>query len=491
MYLLLLLVVFPAEHAKLFLGIIVHHPVTRQAVTVVRSMFDIPAKILVEPKKSFVDASPRTPPPIETNPSAATYEPSPMKKHDPIVSRYLELAPSASATTSSEPASGETVDTSEPMELDEEVKSSHIEEVKPLEKEEKKPTVSKTKEVSVPDLIKLVQSLPSHQQEVLGLKPKKGDKPSVASLADPRLSRAKSQAVVEPVAASPSTAIPYPAKTGTIEIKPIKTILADVSKPPPVLSDVIKLSSSNVDTFKPFPTLPTDVTRPPPNFVSSFKAETAVPSSTAAVPATTGTEVEESDDSGFGFSKKFIENLSKIEFPAGLKEALKSINASSEPSPRKAQPMVDVSKPPPGPPHTTTGLGGPHNGPSHPIPAAGPVKMPLLSTPHPNVPPPMAGQFAPGPMRPGMNVPPPNMARPPFPLPNNGQRPMFRPIFPPLGMQHKEPGLSFGERPQPGDFRPTGGTQWNGPPDINRNRSGADHGATFQRNDGMSANVTF
>lgn len=123
-------------------------------------------------KPSFVDASPRTPPPIETNPATATYEPSPIRKHDPIVSRYLELAPTASAPAV-EPTAVEAVDTSEPMELDEEVKSSHIEEVKPLEKEERKEVALKDKSVS--QLMKIAQSLPSETLKALGLKtsPKK------------------------------------------------------------------------------------------------------------------------------------------------------------------------------------------------------------------------------------------------------------------------------------------------------------------------------
>ncbi|GAV05596.1 hypothetical protein RvY_15700 [Ramazzottius varieornatus] len=439
-------VVFPAEHPKLFLGIIVHHPVSRQAVPVVRGMFDIPTK-MEQKKPSFVDASPRTPPPIETNPATATYEPSPIRKHDPIVSRYLELAPTASAAAV-EPTPVETVDTSEPMELDEEVKSSHIEEVKPLEKEERKEVALKDKSVS--ELMKIAQSLPSETLKALGLKtsPKKEEK----TPADPRLSRMKKEekVVVEPKVEP--VALPSPTKTGTIEIKPIKTVLADVSKLPPVLADVSKPPPSLVDTSK-SPSV-VDVTRPPPNFVSSFTAETVVPS----VPSTS-TDAEEADSGGM-FSQKFIENLAKIDFPEGLKEALKSIGAgtgseSSSSRNKAPQPLVDVSKPPPPLIHTSTS-GIPPAG----IPHHSGAPPPLRGTPLP----PMAGQqFPPGPMRPAMNVPPLNMARPPFPFPNNNnnQRPMFRQQFPPQMMEHRDPGASFGERPQPGDFRPSGGDQWN------------------------------
>ncbi|OWA51734.1 putative PHD finger protein 3 [Hypsibius exemplaris] len=277
-------------------------------------------------------------------------------------------------------------DTSEPMDIEDDSKAE----------DEKS-----SKAVSVPDLLKLVSKLPSKTQVALGLAPTKA-KLEVAPPVDPRMSRLNQPTVV---------AEPEVLKTHPIQINlAMSTPLPSLAAPPSV----------------------------------------AVPES---MPSTSQSFVKPRDsediDTSFGFSKKFIENLAKIEFPEGLKEALRSMGSTST----TLQPMATEVPPATAKPSL---LGAP---PSNVSPySVPPPNFPIIRPPPSNY-----------------SAPPPNL-RPPFPQ-QQGPQSQFSQHVPPPGF-HEGPPPGFHEGPPPGfnerfpqrGFPPNQPNQqpppdrWSGPP---------------------------
>ena len=299
---------FPAEHGKIFIGIIVHHRITRAVPAVGRGIFDIPVatatattdrhhhhhqpKLSPYPSPETPDTASGTSPTPSHSAAATTHHHStgshrPTKqRHDPIVSQFLAMegAPPARVTEADSP------DTSEPMDIDDD--STKGEEL-----------IAKAAEklpVSVPDLLKLVSKLPTTTQAALGLTKKAAAAPPPP--VDPRLARLNPPAQPAVATAEPESTLPA-AAAASVKTQPIQINLA-MTKSRPVAPLTVETQEVPAPTVASTQPVKTDLVMAP-------------------------VAADEDIGASFGFSKKFIENLAKIEFPAGLKEALRSIAPST------------------------------------------------------------------------------------------------------------------------------------------------------------------
>ncbi|XP_055327867.1 death-inducer obliterator 1-like [Paramacrobiotus metropolitanus] len=417
-------IAFDGKHPKIFLGIIVFHSPLRTGPPIGRGIFDVPALPSVGMTRVANYVSPKTPDSAENSPNIN------QTKADPIVGKFLTIPRQPSP------------DTSEPMDIEDDAPTSKASEVKPLVVTNAPPPVTSaplTTKVTPADLLKVMDSLPSFHQGALkevvksvSAKQPSGTKASKPAVpVDPRLARLNAAAKVA-VDGQPVTPL-APASAVESAAAPV---YAPITVPPPSM------------TYAPITVPPPNLSVPPP-----------VVSQAAPPP--------EKDDDGFGFSQKFIENLSRIQLPPGLKEALKSISGPGEgttaPPPVSAPPVSVAPAPlPPIPPGGS--LLGP--GPSGPLLGVAPP-MNLAPTGY-NMRPPSLSHPPPGfnPGQPPPGFPGPRGSFPPFPPPL-GPPPHQPSNFPGEFNRRAPPGGPFRQQQGPpeehGDFRARG------PPDQRRN----------------------